>query len=167
MESGSDGVTRVTARLVGLISDTHGLLRPEVFTVFKGVGLILHAGDVGPDEILDELAAIAPVYAVRGNTDPIGNPRLPNAVELEINGLSVHVSHGDEVGATPERLLATYDADVIVYGHTHREVITRGLGRLVVNPGAAGARRFDIIPCVALMAIENGDAQVELVRLIS
>ena len=167
MESQSAGVIQVDAQRIGLISDTHGLLRPEVFTVFRDVQLILHAGDVGPDAILDELATMAPVYAVRGNTDVVGNPRLPDAIELNINGLSVHVSHGHEVGATPDKLLASYDADVIIYGHTHRELVTRAIGRLVVNPGAAGARRFDLKPCVGVMTIENGDAQVELVRLAS
>ena len=165
MESGTDGVVRGRVRLVGLISDTHGLLREEVFTVFSGVDLILHAGDVGPDEILDELATIAPVYAVRGNTDPVGNPRLPDSLELEINRVSVHVSHGHEVGATPKRLLAAYDANVIIHGHTHRELVTRAAGRVVVNPGAAGTRRFDLMPCVGLMTIENGEVQVELLRL--
>jgi putative phosphoesterase len=160
-------VERFKAGRIGLISDTHGLLRPDVFTAFEGVDLILHAGDVGPDAILDELEAIAPVRAVRGNTDAAGNPRLPESVELEINGLRVHVSHGHEVGATPDRLLVSYDADVIVYGHTHRELITRAIGRLVVNPGAAGPRRFDLMPCVALMTIADGDAEVELVRLKS
>lgn len=156
---------RVAARRVGLISDTHGLLRPEVFRAFGGVDLILHAGDVGPNEILDALAAIAPVYAVRGNTDPVGNPRLPDELDLEISGVRVHVSHGHEVGATPIMLLAAYDADVIVYGHTHRELVTREDGRLVINPGAAGVRRFDLEPCVAILAIERPDPSVELVRL--
>jgi uncharacterized protein len=91
-------MTGVRAQLVGLISDTHGLLRPEVFNAFTKVDLILHAGDVGPDEILDELSAIAPVHAVRGNTDRSDNPRLPQSLDLEINGRTVHVSHGHEVG---------------------------------------------------------------------
>lgn len=166
MESGRDELIRSSASRVGLISDTHGLLRPEVFAVFKGVELILHAGDVGPDEILDELATIAPVYAVRGNTDAVGNPRLPDNLELEIKGVTVHVSHGHETGATPERLLAAYEAEVVVYGHTHREMITRSAGRIAVNPGAAGARRFDLLPCVGLMTIEAGDVQIELVMLL-
>lgn len=165
MESRPGGIIRVDARRIGLISDTHGLLRPEVFTAFRDVELILHAGDVGPDEILDELGAIAPVYAVRGNTDPFHNPRLPDARELEIKGLAIHVSHGHEVGATPAQLLATYKADVIVYGHSHRELVTRANGRLVVNPGAAGARRFDLEPCVALMTIETAEVEIELIRL--
>jgi uncharacterized protein len=166
MESGRDELIRSTARRVGLISDTHGLVRPEVFTAFKGVDLILHAGDVGPDEVLDELAAIAPLYAVRGNTDAAGNPRLPDSLELEISGVTVHVSHGHEIGATPDRLFAAYAAEVIVYGHTHREMVTRTSGRVAVNPGAAGARRFDLMPCVGLMTIEKGEVEIELVRLV-
>jgi putative phosphoesterase len=165
MESGRNGMIRSDARRIGLISDTHGMLRPEVFEAFKEVELILHAGDVGDDDILDELESIAPVYAVRGNTDRADNPRLPEARELEIGGVRVHVSHGHEVGAKPITLLAAYDADVIVYGHTHRELITREEGRLVVNPGAAGARRFDLLPCVGVMRIAEGIPEVELVRL--
>jgi putative phosphoesterase len=157
---------RVEARRVGLISDTHNMLRPQVFDVFAGVDLILHAGDVGDDDILDELETIAPVYAVRGNTDRIDNPRLPESRELLINGtLRVHVSHGHEVGAKPITLVAAYgDANVILYGHTHRELITDREGVLVVNPGAAGARRFDLMPCVAIMTVA-GTPSIELFRL--
>jgi uncharacterized protein len=158
---------RVDARRVGLISDTHNMLRPQVFDAFNGVDLILHAGDVGDDDILDELEAIAPVYAVRGNTDRFDNPRLPESRELVINGaLRIHVSHGHEVGAKPITLVAAYgDANLIVYGHTHRELITDVDGVLVVNPGAAGARRFDLMPCVAIMTIVGGKPSVELIRL--
>jgi putative phosphoesterase len=157
---------RVDARRVGLISDTHNMLRPQVFDVFEGVDVILHAGDVGDDDILDELEAIAPVYAVRGNTDPSDNPRLPESRELLINGtLRVHVSHGHEVGAKPITLMAAYpNAAVIVYGHTHRELITETEGVLVVNPGAAGARRFDLMPCVGIMIV-GAKPTIELVRL--
>jgi putative phosphoesterase len=158
-------VIRLDATRVGLISDTHGMLRPQVFEVFRGVEAILHAGDVGEDDILDELEAIAPVYAVRGNTDRFDNPRLPESRELEIGGVSVHVSHGHEVGAKPITLMAAYDARVIVYGHTHRELVTREDGRLVVNPGAAGARRFDLMPCVGILTFRAGEPEVELVRL--
>lgn len=152
--------------VVGLISDTHGMLRPDVFTALAGVDLILHAGDVGGDEILDELALIAPVHAVYGNTDAPGQPRLSDALEIEISGVRVHVSHGHEVGSpTPAKLLARYAADVIVYGHTHRQLITRAGDRWVVNPGAAGARRFDLLPSVARMAVANGMVAVEFVNL--
>src|SRR5579871_6624521 len=105
-------------RLVGLISDTHGLLRPDVPTAFDGVDLILHAGDVGGPTILDALEALAPVRAVWGNTDAHSDPRLSAAIDMDIGGLRVHVSHGHELGSPkPEALLARYDADIIVYGH--------------------------------------------------
>jgi uncharacterized protein len=154
------------AHVVGLISDTHGLLRPAVHAALAGVELILHAGDVGGDEILNELSLIAPVRAVVGNTDPPGNPLLAPSIELELGGLRIHVSHGHEVGPpTPAKLLAAYDADVIIYGHTHRQLVANVEGRWVVNPGAAGPTRFDLEPSVARMTIENGAARIELVPL--
>src|SRR6266446_8667100 len=98
--------------VVGLISDTHGLIRPGVHEALKGVELILHAGDVGGSQILDELGLIAPVKAVFGNTDPPGEPGLESEIALEVGGLRVHVSHGHEVGSpTPAKLAARYDAD--------------------------------------------------------
>ena len=153
--------------LIGLISDTHGLFRADVHTAFAGVDLILHAGDVGGNEILIELGLIAPVRAVIGNTDPVGLPRLERSIDETFDGVSVHVSHGHELGAPrPEALLALYSADVIVYGHTHRQLIHRASdGRLVVNPGAAGQRRFDVQPSVARLTISDGRADVELVAL--
>ena len=151
--------------LIGLISDTHGLLRPEVFAALSGAEIILHAGDVG-EGVLDELATIAPVRAVYGNTDAPGTPGLEPEIEMTVEGLRVHVSHGHEVGSpTPQRLLERYDADVIVYGHTHRQLVTRVGGRLVINPGAAGHRRFDLKPSVARLTIASGTAEVELVPL--
>ncbi len=163
-------LTRSFSRLpltrVGLISDTHGLLRPDVHDALKGVDLILHAGDVGGDEILDELAIIAPVQAVAGNTDELGNPRLKSKLDLTIDGVTIHVSHGHELGAPkPAKLLARYAADVIVYGHTHVQLITKADGRLVVNPGAAGPARFDLVPSVAILTIEAGKADVRLVPI--
>jgi hypothetical protein len=153
---------------IGLISDTHGLVRPSVHTALAGVDLILHAGDVGGDEILDELALIAPVLAVYGNTDAPGRPRLTESIDRAFDGVRVHVSHGHEVGSpTPAKLLERYAADVIVYGHTHRQLITRAGGRMVVNPGAAGARRFKLEPSVAILTIGDGRAEVELVLLES
>jgi putative phosphoesterase len=149
---------------IGLISDTHGLLRPSVHSALEGVELILHAGDVGGDEILHELGAIAPVLAVQGNTDPAGHPALPPMQMLEIGGLRIHVSHGDELGVpTPAKLLAAYKADVIVYGHTHKPLVERSGDRLVVNPGSAGARRFKLTPSVARLTITDGFAEVEII----
>ena len=152
--------------LVGLVSDTHGLLRPEVFSALEGVDLILHGGDVGGRSILDELSAIAPVRAVYGNTDAPGEPGLKARQELDIQGLSIHVSHGHEIGSpTAEKLLARYTADVIVFGHTHKPLVERSGTRLVVNPGAAGPRRFNVKPSVARMTVKDGRAEVEVVWL--
>ena len=154
-------------RLIGLVSDTHGLVRPDIFGALEGVELILHAGDVGGADVLAELATIAPVEAVVGNTDPPGTPGLRESLEREIDGVRIHVSHGHEVGRpTPERLLAAYPHDVIVYGHTHRQLITRAGGRLVINPGAAGPRRFSLMPSVGKLIIEGGRPEVELVTLL-
>jgi putative phosphoesterase len=154
------------ALTLGLISDTHGMVRPQVHQALAGVALILHAGDVGGDAVLDELELIAPVFAVRGNTDPPSDSRLALQIDRDFGGVRVHVSHGHEVGApTPARLLERYGADVIVYGHTHKQLITHVDGRLVVNPGAAGARRFNIAPCVARLTIVDGKVDVELIQL--
>lgn len=156
----------MASRVLGVISDTHGLLRPDVHTALAGVELILHAGDVGGDEILDELELIAPVRAVYGNTDAPGQPRLADAIDLSIGGVSIHVSHGHEIGSpVAARLLERYAADVVVFGHTHRPLIARAGDRLVLNPGAAGPRRFDIMPSVARLTIRDGRADAELIAL--
>lgn len=151
---------------IGLISDTHGMVRASVHGALAGVSRILHAGDVGGDDVLAELAAIAPVQAVYGNTDAPGQAGLAERIEIVVDGVRIHVSHGHELGSpTPERLLAAYAADVIVYGHTHRQLVARADGRLVVNPGAAGARRFRLEPSVAVLTIADGAADVELIPL--
>ena len=158
--------SRTSRRVIGVISDTHGLLRPDVHSALAGVELILHAGDIGGDEILTELELIAPVRAVYGNTDPPGQAGLAAAIDMAIDGVSIHVSHGHEVGApTPQTLLERYAADVLVYGHTHRPLVARAAGRLVLNPGAAGPRRFDIMPSVARLTIASGRAEAEIVAL--
>lgn len=151
--------------VIGLISDTHGLLRPGVHSALAGVDMILHAGDVGDDDILHELELIAPTQAVAGNTDPPG--WLHESIDLVIGGLRIHVSHGHEVGSpATARLIAMYDADVIVYGHTHRQLVDRAGNQLVVNPGAAGQRRFQLKPSVGRLTISNGSAEVEIIELV-
>ena len=152
--------------IVGLISDTHSLVRPEVFDALTGVELILHAGDVGGRNVLDELGAIAPVRAVFGNTDPPGDPDLEAAIDLRVDRLTVHVSHGHELGSpTPARLIERYRADVIVYGHTHKALVERVQSRLVINPGAAGPKRFNLKPSVARLTVVSSQAEVEIVWL--
>lgn len=153
---------------VGLISDTHGRLRNEVFDHFAGVDRILHAGDIGPPDLLVELGALAPVTAVYGNTDGLDvRDEVPEMVELDLEGLRAALVHGHQLGSpTPPALVDAHGgADVIVYGHTHRPLIERQDGVLVVNPGSAGAARFGIPPSVALLDIQDGEASVELVQL--
>ncbi len=156
---------KTEAIIIGLISDTHGLIRDSLFDALAGVSQILHAGDVGGRPVLDALSAIAPVEAVYGNVDP-PDGFLSQHVHVEHGGLSIHVSHGHELGSpTPQRLLARYDADVLVYGHTHKALVYREAGRLVVNPGAAGPRRFDLRPSIARLSIASGQADVQIVEL--
>ena len=152
--------------LIGLISDTHGQFRSEVARALAGVSLILHAGAVGGDDVLRQLRDIAPVQAVYGNVDNPADPHLRARVELKVGGLTIHVSHGHELGSpTPESLLHAYAADVLVFGHTHRALIEESGKRLVVNPGAAGPRRFNLRPSVARLSIGGGAAAAEIVWL--
>lgn len=151
---------------IGLVSDTHGLVRPECLVALEGVDRIFHAGDVGGRDVLLTLSRVAPVQAVYGNTDVPGDPSLVRHFAETIEGVTIHVSHGHELGSpTPARLLARYDADVLVYGHTHRPLVHREGRRLVVNPGAAGPRRFDLRPSVARLTIRDRQADVDLVWL--
>ena len=152
--------------VIGLISDTHGLLRPEIPAIFRQVDLILHGGDVGGAAVLKALGEIAPVDAVYGNVDDPHDPSLAAERTVTVDGVSIHVSHGHELGSpTPQKLLVRYTADVLVYGHTHQALVYRDGRRLVVNPGAAGPKRFDAKPSVAILRIANGTADVEIVPL--
>jgi putative phosphoesterase len=153
--------------VVGVIADTHGLLRPEVAARFAGVQMILHAGDVGGAAVLKALSRIAPVEAVYGNVDDPHDPSLARQRTMEIGGVTIHVSHGHELGSpTPELVLSRYAADVVIFGHTHRAVMVRdGSGRMALNPGAAGPRRFELQPSVARLTIADGVADVEIISL--
>jgi putative phosphoesterase len=145
---------------LGLIADTHGRLRAGVHEIFGKVDLILHAGDVGGPEVLEELGLLAPVTAVYGNIDgPELRRRLGRVVTLEVDGFRFVLTHGDQFGSPrPERLKQAYpDADVIVFGHTHHAVIESLPDfTVVVNPGAAGPARFDLGPSVAILETEPG-----------
>ncbi|HEX3926975.1 MAG TPA: metallophosphoesterase family protein [Gemmatimonadales bacterium] len=146
---------------LGIISDTHGLLRPEVFDAFAGVDHILHGGDVGSLDLLTELEAIAPVTAVFGNTDDMAlRARLPRVALLELDGFNIVVTHGDQFAGdlAPAALHDAYpDADIIVYGHTHRPLLELvDVTVTVMNPGGAGRRRFDLPASVGIMELEAG-----------
>ena len=143
-----------------MISDTHGLLRAEVFEVFSGVDRILHAGDVGSGEILTELEALAPVTAVWGNTDGFElRARLPEVVETRIEGFDFLIIHGHQLGVpTPDGLNRAYpDAEVIIFGHTHKPLLTLvDQVVTVMNPGGAGPFRFGLPASVGILELEPG-----------
>jgi uncharacterized protein len=145
---------------LGIISDTHGTLRPEVFAAFAEVDHILHGGDVGKWQIMIELGALAPVTAVYGNTDgPEIRERLPQVAMLQLDGFDFVVTHGDQYGSPTPAILhdAFPAAEIIVFGHTHKpllELVDRTV--TVVNPGSAGPRRFDLPVSVGIMELEPG-----------
>lgn len=145
---------------LGIIADTHNLLRPEVFDAFEAVDHILHAGDIGAPDILTALEAIAPVTAVYGNTDGWEiRGRVPQVARLRLEGFDIVVTHGDQLGSpTPEKLHAAFpDAEIIVFGHTHKPLLTTiDVVRTVMNPGGAGAPRFGLPPSVGIMELEPG-----------
>jgi uncharacterized protein len=153
---------------VGIISDTHNLLRPQVFDHFAGVEHILHAGDVGDADILLELESIAPVTAVWGNTDGWAlRGRLPEVAHLEIGGVRVVVIHGQQWGSpTPQKAARAFpDTDLVVFGHSHQAVIDRVGSVLTVNPGSAGPSRFGVAPTLAVGVLEDGAATAELIEV--
>jgi len=145
---------------LGVIADTHGLLRPEVFEVFSEVDHILHAGDLGPAELLAELESLAPVTAVYGNTDGFDvRTRLPQVARVELEGFRIVVTHGDQFGSpTPELVQQAFpDAEILIFGHTHRPLLTLvDVVVTVMNPGVAGHRRFNLPPSVGILELEPG-----------
>ena len=153
---------------IGVISDTHGRLRPGVFGSFEGVERIVHAGDIGDIDILTDLGAIAPVTAVWGNTDDFAIRRtVPESAAVEVVGRRLVVVHGHQVGSPTPRLLAAAhpDADITVFGHTHRPLVERLDGRLYLNPGGAGAPRFGLRPSIMLLDVRAADEDVRLIEL--
>lgn len=150
---------------VGVVSDTHGTLRPDVLRLFRGVDLILHAGDIGDPRILTDLAALAPLRAVEGNVDGWEVRReVEEDVEVEVGGVTIAVTHGHRVADYGDLLDRHPGARVIVHGHSHRpKVDWREDGRLVLNPGSAGPKRFGKPVTAALLRISpGGDLEVEV-----
>lgn len=155
--------------IIGVLSDTHGSLHPGVVPLFRDahVEAILHAGDVGRYEVLEQLAELAPVHAVRGNVDVEGNvARLPEEVRLEWEGVSIYMTHiGDKPHAWLPRL-ATPCPQVAICGHSHISLLETQEGVLFLNPGAAGTRpRFRSPLSAALLKLEEGVASAEIINL--
>src|SRR6266540_1435532 len=146
--------------LIGLIADTHGYLDPRVPPALRGVDLILHAGDIGAEDVLGALASKAPVTAGVGNNDGrLGHLGLPLRVDLDLEGVRIHLVHR-LIDAAPGP-----DARVVVYGHSHKALVAQREGVLWVNPGAAGRVGFHREITLALLRVENGHCGAELVLL--
>lgn len=149
--------------LIGIISDTHGLLRPEARVALRGADMILHAGDIGNREILEELNTIAPVTAVRGNNDR-GDwaAGLPADQLIEVEGISIYMIHDvKQLNFSPESM----GYHVVVTGHSHKPSIEERMEVLYVNPGSAGPRRFKLPVSAALLEIADR-VSAKIVHLI-
>ena len=148
---------------LGIISDTHGLLRPEAVDALAGVEHIVHAGDVGDPALLDRLREIAPLTVVRGNID-VGRwaMALPATEMLMVGGVTLYVIHDlKELALDP----AASGIDVVISGHTHKPVVEHRDGILFINPGSAGRRRFSLPITLALLDIDEAGPRVRLVDL--
>jgi uncharacterized protein len=146
---------------VGVVSDTHGLLRPQVTDAFKGVDLILHAGDIGDREVLENLGSLAPVFAVRGNNDRESwADDIPETRIVPIGDIRVFMIHDlKEMQKPPVHCLA------VVAGHSHRPLIEQRDGMLFLNPGSAGPRRFKLPICVARLTVRGTTVSAKLIEL--
>ena len=158
------GKTKGTqSHLLGVISDTHGLVRPEALRALQGVDLILHAGDVGAHEVLTALRTIAPVYSVRGNVDREDWARnLPETRIVQVGGFSLYLVHD----------LHSLDLDIaaagfhaVISGHSHQPCVVERNGVIFLNPGSAGPRRFKLPVSVALLRLEKNSVEAKLVEL--
>jgi putative phosphoesterase len=147
---------------IGVISDTHGLLRPEILAALAGVEHILHAGDVGDVAILEALRQVAPVTAIRGNIDRLGaTAALPATETLELGGRWLHVLHAlDELDMKPEAA----GIGAVIYGHSHRPAIDWRNDVLYLNPGSCGPRRFSLPISAAILTIADGNFEVEWIE---
>jgi len=148
---------------IGVISDTHGLLRPEALAELQGSNLIVHAGDIGDPAILDKLNEIAPVTAVRGNVDKgVWAQKIPQTNVLEVEGVSIYVLHIlDELDLKPEA--AGFSA--VFYGHSHvpKQEVKNGV--LFFNPGSAGPKRFDLPVSIGKLVVQKGRIEAEILEL--
>lgn len=154
---------KTEVNLIGLISDTHGLLRAEALEALKGVDLILHAGDIGDPQVIEDLSCIAPVIAVRGNID---NGRwadtLPDRETVKAKNVSIYILHNlKELDLNPQAA----GFQVVVSGHSHKPVVKREKNVLYINPGSAGRRRFKLPITVAHLKIDGDEIEAEIIDL--
>jgi uncharacterized protein len=148
---------------IGLISDTHGLVRPEALAALDGVELIVHAGDIGKPEVLEELQTIAPVAAIKGNNDTaLWARHIPEILDLELNETGVRVIHNvrDLEKKLPPGI------HVVISGHSHKPSVVRRDQVLFVNPGSAGPRRFNLPVAIGLLQLRNPGPKAEIIPLL-
>ena len=155
--------TRTGEHVVGVISDTHGLVRPQALAALAGSEHIVHAGDVGAPAVLDALRAVAPVTAIRGNNDRDAWARqLPDTTAVEVDGTWLYVLHDvHELDLDP----AAAGFAAVIAGHSHRPGIVARQGTLFVNPGSAGPRRFTLPIAVVRLYVRSGQVRGEVVTL--
>ena len=154
----------LSSRFIGVISDTHGLLRPEALTALRGADYIVHAGDIGDPVILKKLAAIAPVTAIRGNVDRESwASKIPATNVLEVRGVSIYILHNLKLlDLKPEAA----GFDVVVCGHTHAARTEMKNGVLYFNPGSAGPRRFRLPVTVGQLLVKAGKVSAEVIEIL-
>lgn len=146
---------------IGIISDTHGMLRPEVAEILQGCEVILHGGDINSSDILDKLNQVAPTYAVRGNNDKEWAKDLPETLSLSLYGISFFMVHNKKY--IPKD---TNNIDIIVYGHSHKYEKKVVGGQFMLNPGSCGPRRFTQPITFAVLEIEDdGSYQIEKIEI--
>ena len=152
------------ATKIGIISDTHGLLRPEVTAVLQDCGCIIHGGDINKPEIIEELKAIAPLYVVRGNNDKEWAEHLPAYLTFQIEALNFYLVHNKkDIAKSPEALAGI---DVVIYGHSHKYAEEIKDGRLWLNPGSCGRRRFDQEITFAVMEVDGKETKVKKITIV-
>lgn len=144
------------AKKIGIISDTHGLLRPEVMEILKTCDCIFHGGDINKPEILDQLRPLASIYAVRGNNDKEWAEGLARTLRFSIEGVEFFMTHNKK-----DVTWNLENVQVVIFGHTHKYLEQKIDGRLWLNPGSCGRRRFDQEITMAVMTVEDGKYQIE------
>jgi len=167
-----DVIDLTHARRIGVISDTHGQVRPQLYPELEGVDAILHAGDLGSDDIEIELSPVAPFHAVAGNVDGFSASRYPRWLVFEIGRRRVGMTHvalgkGD-LAPSVQRFVGEHRIDLLIFGHTHQPVhLTHASGLELLNPGSCGPRRFSLPVSIAFLDVDaDGGVAVTLKKLL-
>jgi len=148
---------------LGVISDTHGLLRPQAIEALRGCAALVHAGDIGSPDVLAHLEALAPVTAVRGNNDcDAWSRHVPEEVTFEIDRVRIHLLHDVKLLSIDP---ASENVNIVIAGHSHSPLIDRRDGVLYFNPGSAGPRRFKLPIAVGILELHGGEVQARIVEL--